>query len=140
MKKKLAAICLGLALLLSISPSVMALEHRASAYIYSYSARALSEGNGMLRIYFTITSTGADMDMIGASTISVYESDGTFVDTISYVFDEPGMMAYDTWYMDSSVPFQGVRGTEYYAKVTFYAEKDGGYDFRYYTTDSVVAK
>lgn len=79
------------------------------------------------------------MDMIGVSSITVYKADGSFVESFSYKYDFPNMMEYDTWEMDSSIPFDGVSGTEYYAKVNFYVRDSNGSDYREYYTDNVIA-
>lgn len=140
MKRKTAVIAVILAFILAVSPLASALETRASEYISCYSAGMLAEGNGKLRISFSITGTGGDMDKIGASSITIYKEDGTYVDMFGY--REEGyenLMAYDTWYMDSSIIFQGVPGVKYYALVTFYVVRGEGSDFRYYFTNTVRA-
>ena len=140
MKRKLAVISIVLAIVLAVSPLASALETRASEYIFSYSAGMLAEGNGKLRISFSITGTGGDMDLIGVSTITIYEEDGPYVDTLRYLEEEyEDLMAYDTWYMDNSVLFQGVPGVKYYARVLFYVARGEGSDFRYYFTNTVKA-
>lgn len=140
MKRKLAVISIVLAIVLAVSPLASALETRASEYIFSYSASTYAKGNGKIEIIFSITGTGPDMDKIGASSITIYKEDGTYVDMFGY--REEGyenLMAYDTWYMDSSITFQGVPGVKYYALVTFYVVRGEGSDFRYYFTNTVKA-
>ena len=141
MKRKAAVIAVILAFILAVSPMAQALETRASAYISCYSASIHAEGNGKLGIYFSITGTGPDMDQIGVSTITIYEEDGTYVDTLRYLEEEyEDLMAYDTWYMDGSVLYQGVTGVKYYARLVFYVAKGEGSDFRYYFTNTVRAQ
>ena len=140
MKRKLAVISIVLAIVLAVSPLASAFETRASEYIFSYSASTYAKGNGKIEIIFSITGTGPDMDKIGASSITIYKEDGTYVDMFGY--REEGyenLMAYDTWYMDSSIIFQGVPGVKYYALVTFYVVRGEGSDFRYYFTNTVKA-
>ena len=140
MKRKAAVIAVILAFILAVSPMASALQTRASEYISCYSVSVHAEGNGKLGIYFSITGTGGDMDKIGASSITIYKEDGTYVDMFGY--REEGyenLMAYDTWYMDSSITFQGVPGVKYYALVTFYVVRGEGSDFRYYFTNTVRA-
>ena len=140
MKRKLAVISIVLAIVLAVSPLASALETRASEYIFSYSASTYAKGNGKIEIIFSITGTGPDMDQIGVSTITIYEEDGTYVDTLRYLEEEyENLMAYDTWYMDDSVMFQGVPGVKYYARLVFYVAKGEGSDFRYYFTNTVRA-
>lgn len=140
MKRKAAVIAVILAFILAVSPMASALQTRASEYISCYSVSVHAEGNGKLGIYFSITGTGGDMDKIGASSITIYKEDGTYVDMFGY--REEGyenLMAYDTWYMDSSITFQGVPGVKYYARVLFYVVKGEGSDARYYFTNTVRA-
>ena len=140
MKRKTAVIAVILAFILAVSPLASALETRASEYISCYSAGMLAEGNGKLRISFSITGTGGDMDKIGVSSITILKEDGTYVDSFGY--REEGyenLMAYDTWYMDSSIIFQGVPGVKYYARVLFYVVRGEGSDARYYFTNTVRA-
>ena len=140
MKRKTAVIAVILAFILAVSPLASALETRASEYISCYSASAYAKGNGKIEIIFSITGTGPDMDQIGVSTITIYEEDGTYVDTLRYLEEEyENLMAYDTWYMDDSVMFQGVPGVKYYARLVFYVAKGSGSDFRYYFTNTVKA-
>ena len=140
MKRKLAVVAILLVIIIAVSPVASALEPRASEYISCYSARPLAEGNGKLRIYFSITGTGGDMDKIGVSSITIYKEDGTEVDSFGYLEEGyENLMAYDTWYMNDSMIFQGVPGVKYYARVVFYVVKGAGSDYRFYTTNTVTA-
>lgn len=140
MRRKLAIVAVFLAFILAVPPMASALETRASEYISCYGASALSDGDGEVRIYFSITGTGSDMDKIGVSSITIYKADGTEVDSFGYR-DEgyENLMAYDTWYMDDYMVFQGVPGVKYYARLVFLVVKGDGLDYRYYTTNTVRA-
>ena len=140
MKRKLAVVAILLVIIIAVSPVASALETRASEYISCYSARPLAEGNGKLRIYFSITGTGGDMDKIGVSSITIYKDDGTRVDSFGYLEEGyENLMAYDTWFMSDSMVFQGVSGVKYYARLVFLVVKGDGLDYRYYTTYTVTA-
>lgn len=140
MKRKLAVVAVLLAFILAVSPMASALETRASEYFSNYSSSIYAMGNGKIKIAFSVTGTGPDMDKIGVSSITIYKDDGTYVDSFGYL-DEgyENLMAYDTWCMNDSTTFQGVQGVKYYAFVIFYVVKGDGYDVRYYTTNTVRA-
>lgn len=140
MRRKLAVVAVLLAFILAASPVASALETRASEYFSCYSSSIYAKGNGKIDIIFSVTGTGGDMDKIGVSSITIYEEDGTRVDSFGYL-DEgyENLMAYDTWCMSDSMIFQGVPGVKYYARLVFYVVKGDGYDARYYTTNTVRA-
>lgn len=140
MRRKLAAVAVLLAFVLAVSPMASALETRASEYLSSYSSSIYAIGDGNIEITFSAMGTGGDMDKIGVSSITIYEEDGTEVDSFGY--REEGyenLMAYDTWYMNDSMVFQGVPGVKYYARLVFFVERGSGWDARYYTTNTVRA-
>lgn len=140
MKRKLAIISIVLAFILAVSPMASALETRASEYFFNYSARLHAKGNGKLELTYSVTGTGGDMDKIGVSSVTIYEEDGTYVDSIGYLEDGyENLMAYDTWYINDSITFQGVPGVTYYARLVFYIVKGDGSDARYYWTNTVTA-
>lgn len=138
MKRVLRLTAMLLALTLALAFPALAAEPRSSAYISNYSTGIVVEGKGQLDIYFTITSTGADMLQLGASVVEVYKADGTWVQSFRCSLVE-GMMAYNTFYMKSHVTFYGVPGTEYYARVVFYAKGETGSDSRVAFTTPKVA-
>jgi len=97
----------------------------ASAYIADYSAKVINGGNGVLRVSFDVTGT-TTMSSIGASTITIYRSNGTYVTTLAW-FDSGrgGMMASNTFYNgDTESVYVGAGN--YYAVVCFYAQKPSG--------------
>ena len=94
----------------------------------------MASGNGKINIEFRVVGTGT-MTKLGASTIDIYKSNGTFVKTISYTASGNGyMMGYNTAFHSGSVPYSGVAGQKYYAVVNFYAKNSSGSDYRSYTT------
>lgn len=77
------------------------------------------------------------MDVIGASTIYIYEStDGrSFTKVATYKSENfPAMLGSGTTYYETPVTYLGKPGYYYYASVYCYAEKDGGSDTGHYDT------
>ena len=97
----------------------------ASAYIASYSAKVINGGSGVLKVSFDVTGT-ATMSRIGASSIEIYRSNGTYVTTLWW-FDSgrSGMMASNTIY-NGDMESVYVGAGSYYAVVTFYAKNYSG--------------
>lgn len=97
----------------------------ASAYIAGYSAAVLNGGNGVLKISFDVTGT-ATMARIGASTIDIYKSNGTYVTTLTWSDSgRGGMMASNTIYNGDTESVYVGAGS-YYAVVCFYAKNYSG--------------
>lgn len=140
MRRRFVFVAFILALIFAVSPMASALETRASEYFSCYSASLHAKGNGKIEIDYSVTGTGGNMDKIGVSAITILKEDGTYVTSIGYL-DEgyENLMAYNTWCMDDSVTFQGIKGVKYYARVVFYVVKGNDSDFRYYFTNTVTA-
>lgn len=97
----------------------------ASAYIAAYSARVINDGNGVLTVSFDVTGT-ATMSRIGASTITIYRSNGTYVTTLIWTDSgRGGMMASNTIY-NGDMESVYVGSGSYYAVVCFYAKNYSG--------------
>lgn len=97
----------------------------ASAYIADYSARVINGGNGNLKVSFDVTGT-ATMAKLGASQISIYKSNGTYVTTIYWLDSgRGGMMGSNTSYHGDTETIYVGAGS-YYAVVTFYAKTSSG--------------
>lgn len=139
MKKTMRVIAVVLVLISILSIPVQAedIEPRASYYIASYFAQIIPKGDGKIKIDFTITGTG-EMTKIGASVIEVYDANGGCVKTYRSAFNS-NMMEEDTFYMRSNFIYSGTSGTQYYAKVTFYAANANGYDSKIYYTQTKTA-
>lgn len=137
MKRAFRLTAMLLALTLALAFPALAAEPRSSAYISNYSTGIVVEGKGQLDIYFTITGTG-NLLQLGASVVEVYKADGTWVQSFRCAMVD-GMMAYNTFYMKGHVTFYGVPGTEYYARVVFYAKGETGSDSRVAFTTPKVA-
>ena len=128
------SVILVIVFLVSAPVHAMAAEARASAWFTGYGASIVASGNGKINIEFRGVGTGT-MTKLGASTIDIYKSNGTFVKTISYTASGNGyMMGYNTAFHSGSVPYSGVAGQKYYAVVNFYAKNSSGSDTRSYTT------
>lgn len=97
----------------------------ASAYIAGYSAKVINEGNGVLTVSFDVTGT-ATMARIGASSIDIYRSNGTYVTTLIWTDSgRSGMMASNTIYNGDTESVYVGAGS-YYAVVCFYAKNYSG--------------
>ena len=92
---------------------------------------------GNISIYFNVTANST-MNILGASSITLYTSDGTYVTTLSSA-DYSNMLASDTNTYGSHVSYKGISGQTYYAIITFYAESASGSSTSTYTTASVTA-
>ena len=80
------------------------------------------------------------MDMIGAEEVRIYSTTNGRV--ARYVYTDKGyedLMGCDDFYYSGSVTYQGNEGEQYYAVVTLYCGKNGGYDTRNHTTDTITA-
>lgn len=97
----------------------------ASAYIAGYAARVINGGNGVLKVSFDVTGT-ATMSRIGASSISIYKSNGTYVTTLWWSDSgRSGMMASNTIYNGDTESVYVGAGS-YYAVIVFYAKNYSG--------------
>lgn len=97
----------------------------ASAYIANYAAGIINGGNGILKVSFDVTGT-ATMARIGASSITIYKSNGTYVTTLLWSDSgRSGMMASNTFYNGDTESVYVGAGS-YYAVVCFYAKNYSG--------------
>ena len=78
------------------------------------------------------------MDEIGSTRIEIHEN-GTLVKTYLHT-NTAGMMGYNKVMQASSVTYSGTIGKTYSAYVTFKAGKNGGWDNRNLSTNTVTAK
>jgi len=127
-KMNFVALLLSIVMLLSIGAAAAFVppdSPDASAYIAEYSAAVLNGGNGVLKVSFDVTGTGT-MAKLGAASISIYRSTGTYVTTI-YSIDSGrgGMMGSNTFYHGDTESIYVGAGS-YYAVVTFYAKNYSG--------------
>ena len=129
MKKiKLAALLLTFVMLFCIGAEAAIVppdSPDASAYIAEYSAKVINGGSGVLKVSFDVTAT-ATMADLGATAISIYKSNGTYVTTMWW-FDSgrSGMMGTNRIYHGDMESLYVGAGS-YYAVVTFYARNSSG--------------
>jgi len=111
----------------------------ASDYISAATAIVTSDGDGKITIGYSIQATGK-MTSLGATKIVIKDSSNTTITTIRYT--DPGyeyMMKSNSTSCTKTVPYNGSKGTTYFAIVYFRAGNDTGYDTATYTTRSVKA-
>lgn len=139
MKKRLfISVVVVMALMLSLSVNAFAdFSPLANPNITSKTGSIEKTGNGNINIAFNVTANST-MVTLGASSITLYKSNGEYVATLSSD-DYNNMLASNTFSYGSKVPYKGVSGQSYYATITFYAENDSGSSTSTYTTTSVTA-
>lgn len=142
MKCRFRILSFLLALLLLSSPVVSASADTpmpiASQYLASYNAYVCPMGDGLLRLYFHVMGTG-DLDELGSLRIVLYESidneDFYWVDTFTHE-NYPNMLAYNDYFYESYVSYQGVAGRYYKFYICIWGGRDGDGDTRYFWTPS----
>ena len=139
MKRTLRLIVTLVLILAMVGSSTAYAAVESNAYISSFGAAAYSNGDGTITIDFTVSGTGK-MEDIGASQIYIYTSGGQLVRGIYYTSPKySNMMTHNTSFHYSYVTIALTPGTSYYAVVTLYAGKDGGYGTQNYVTNTVTA-
>ncbi len=136
MKKRVCAFVLCMMMLLSVSAAAAydpPDSPDASYYIAAYYASVSNGGNGKIKVTFSITGTGT-MTSLGASAISIYKSNGTYVTTIYYFSSgRSGMMGSNKIYHSDTESIYVGAGS-YYAVITYYAGNSSGSDSKTYQT------
>lgn len=110
--------------------------NRASSYLSSYRAYCTKNSSTSVSVSFQVVGTG-EMDEIGVSTVKVQYSSDQVNWTTARTFTksvDSGMIDTDTAFHGGVLTCTVPSGKYYRAKVTFYAEKDGGFAERDYTT------
>ena len=125
----------------SLCPTASAIEvsPRAILYLTGYTG-SLSQGtkSGRIRVDFTVIATQIS-DYVGVSQIAIFEADtNTRIAAIKGSVVN-GLLREDARSTTGSYTYYGKPGVTYYAVLTIYAEKDGGSDFRMYTTNNCTA-
>lgn len=130
----LRTLAILLVLALCISPLTIFAEARASDYINSRYASTSKDSTGKVTVYFDITATGR-MTEIGATKVEIKNTHNTTVKTFNYTDKgNEHMMGSNRTFYASSVTYQGLSGSAYYAVVYFKAGNSSGSDTRTYTT------
>jgi len=138
-KRFLRLVSIAFVLTFFILTIVASASTYASKYISSATAIVTSEGDGKITVGYSLQATGL-MTNLGATKIVIKDSSHNTVTTIRYT--DPGyeyMMKSDSRGCINTVPYNGSKGTTYYAIVYFRAGNDTGYDTATYTTSSVKA-
>ena len=131
MRKKTLRI-LAIVILLSMLLSTAAFAAvTASEYIAVTNTWISRDGN-TVKVNFYIIGTNM-MDQIGVKKILLYEKTGNTWNLVAtYNYTDPlyasTMMISTSGAHSGHVPYSGSASKDYYAKVTFYSEKDGGSD------------
>lgn len=138
MKRFIRLVCLLLVFATVAAFPAYALEesNRASSYLASYRAYCTKTSSTTVRVTFQVIGAG-EMDEIGASTIKVQFSTDQVNWTTAKTFTRANyssMIDYNTGMHGAELSCSVPSGLYYRAVVTFYAEKNGGFAERTYTT------
>lgn len=139
--KKAAFTLISLTFLIAIlcqAAYALELSTHASEYLDSYGA-SIYQGSvkGSVRIDFSVVGTERS-DYVGVSELRIYESGGTRVATIEGTVDN-GLLLENVIMNMGQYTYYGEPGVSYYARLTMYAERDGGSDSREYLTKTIMA-
>lgn len=141
---RIVAILLIAAMVLPLgaaAATVPTVQPRASYYLDSYNAYVYHAGSGEIQVWYKVI--GVDyMDEIGALNIQIYESTNNMSWTLvkAYSHDStPSMLAYNDFFHDGHVDYNGVVGRYYMAYVCIWAGENGDGDTRYFWTSSKQA-
>lgn len=134
MKRKTAfIIALALIFAMCFSVPAYAMVNRANPIISYKNGSISNAGNGNIKINFTVFTKDV-CTTLGASTITLYKADGTFLKNYSssaYTY----MLSSNTDIYSASLDYPGKSGESYYAVMTFYAEYEGSSYTASYTTN-----
>ena len=139
MVKRFSSFIAALAIFVTASITVSAVELRSSPTLAAYSAK-ITKGSskGNLIITYDI-SANTEAEEVGVSSIKIYKAEGDeYVTTITGT-TRNGLIETNTEWHRSSYTYKGTSGVEYYAVLTVYAKIDGVSDSKLYTTNSCVA-
>lgn len=108
----------------------------ASDYLSAYDGTVTSEGNGKIKVSFTVVGTGI-LDEIGASRIVIEKKTGSYwIPVKTYTLSDYPELATDNDYSYGSyVLYQGEEGKYYRAEITVF----GGPDSRTFFTTQTKA-
>lgn len=132
MKKFVKTACLALVICLIATMPVSALEAdaRANTYIAAHATCLEKEASTQFKVWFDVTGSAIDIDMIGVRRIVVYRSadQQTWTKMRTYNYTSyPQMMDYNSGSHSGYVTYSyATPGYYYRAYVTFYAENSSG--------------
>lgn len=128
------ALTIVLVLAFCVSTMSIAAEARASDYIFSRYASTSKDSSGKVTVYFDITATDT-MTTLGATKVEIKNTHNTTVKTFKNTdIGYSTMMGSNKIFHASSVTYQGLAGSAYYAVVYFKAGDSTGSDTGIYTT------
>lgn len=139
MKKRFLPFLLAISCLFSMCiVGVSAIENRASTTLASYPVTIVKGSrSGEVKISYDVRASGT-ADSVGVSSIKIYESDGSYVTTITGSTGN-GLIRNGASRHNSSYTYSGTSGVSYYAKVTVFATIGSDYDSKTVTTGTVKA-
>lgn len=131
MRKKTLRILVIVILLSMLLTTAAFAAISASEYIAATNTWITRDGN-TVKVNFSIIGTNM-MDQIGVKKILLYEKTGNTWNLVkTYNYTDPlyasTLMISTSAGHSGHVSYSGSASKDYYAKVTFYAEKDGGSD------------
>lgn len=105
----------------------------SSDYLYTYSATLSPQGNGVMKISYTVIATDV-LEELGVSKIVVEKKVGnSWIEAKTFTNDDyPELSTTSSNVCKEHILYNGVAGTEYRAKVTVF----GNTDYRTFTTTS----
>lgn len=141
MKRFIRLVCLLLVFTSLAAIPAYAQENsaRASAYLNAYGGYCTQTSSTTVVVSYQVIGTSS-MDEIGANTVTVQYSSDQVNWTTAHTFyksSNPGMTINNRAVYATDLYCTVPAGKYYRAKITFYAEKDGGFAERYYTTDII---
>lgn len=125
MKKFRRAFLLALISVFCLTAAAQAATNASSQIaIHFMDAGSISEGE--IIIDFSITGAGF-MKKIGAERIDIYDLNSSGTNPVkTFLEDDTGMSAYDTYKFGNSIYYPGVSGHTYRVDVTVFAEDYNG--------------
>lgn len=139
MKKRLFSLGLVVVCMLSVCcVSANAAELRASTTLSLFTVNSSKGDNkGEVKISYDVQASKT-ADEVGVSSIKIYESDGSYVTTVTGTTGN-GMIRTGTTRHKSTYIYKGTSGVSYYAVVTGFATVGSDSDSRTVTTGSIKA-
>lgn len=112
---------------------------RASVTVtYTQASATTGSNSGEVKITYQVRSSKTSSP-IGASSIEIYKSDGSYVTTIRGTTSN-GLMSNSATRKSGTYTYKGASGTSYYAKVTLSATAGSEHDSKTVTTNTARAK
>lgn len=139
MKKRIISLGLVVVFVFAMCcESAWAAETRASTTLGLFTASTSKGDNtGEVKINYDVRASKM-VDEVGISSIEIYESDGSYVTTITGTTGN-GLIRTDTTRHKSTYIYKGTSGVSYYAVVTGFATVGSDFDDRTVTTGSTKA-